>query len=88
MGRKVLPPVLQYLTLLHTPQENLEEWWALSENLDAVLPLASADLSRTLLLNLLQNLQLALGSRVHRIEWLHDLLFSIAQVRILLKFNI
>ena len=56
------------------------KWWALSDSLDLVLPFASADCARSLLLSLLTQLQRVLGSRVHRIQWLHDLLFSIAQV--------
>ena len=65
-------------------QGNLVQWLALSDSLDSVLPFASAALARSLLLSLLADLRQALGSRVHRIQWLHDLLFSIAQVHTLL----
>lgn len=73
------------LQLLHTPlplfQASFDKWAELPRELADVLPAAARNQSRPLLLGLVWELRRALGSRLHRVQWLHDLLLAMLEVR-------
>lgn len=67
-------------TALFCVQGGFTPWMRLPQELADVLPVAARNSSKPLLLKLLWELQTALGSRVHRIPWLHELLVAQLQV--------
>ena len=85
---------VQYAPLLHVSrgrshvgrtfhgavQERFSEWMALPRGLEDVLLAATRNQSKALLCSLLYEIRRALGIRLHRITWLHDLYVAMLQV--------